>query len=75
MRVKEKKSKKKSSDEKKVPFSLVMKDTWLALRLSFKYAPFACAAMLFVYILDSAMGFLSSRNSLCDRALEPEVPV
>jgi len=64
LRVKEKKSKKKSSDEKKVPFSLVMKDTWLALRLSFKYAPFACAAMLFVYILDSAMGFLSSTYAL-----------
>ena len=54
----------KKNKDKKVPFSLVLKDTWLALKMAFRHAPVACIIMLASYILDSIIGFVSSTYAL-----------
>ncbi len=56
--------KEKKNKEKRVPFKLVMKDTWLSLCLAFRYAPFACVVMLLSYILESIIGFASGTYAL-----------
>lgn len=56
--------KEKKNKEKRVPFKLVMKDTWLSLCLAFRYAPFACIVMLLSYILESIIGFASGTYAL-----------
>lgn len=50
--------------KKKNPFKLVLKDTYLALKISFKHAPFACVVMLLSYILASIMYFVSGTYAL-----------
>ena len=54
----------KKNKDKKVPFSLVLKDTWLALKMAFRHAPVACIIMLASYILDSIISFVSSTYAL-----------
>ena len=62
--MKKEKTVKKKDKGRRVPFGLVLKDTWLALRLCFKHAPFACIMMLLSYILDSLIGFMSGTYAL-----------
>lgn len=50
--------------KKKNPFKLVVKDTMLALKISFKYAPFACIVMLLSYLIASIMYFVSGTYAL-----------
>lgn len=62
---KKKKDKQKDkTKERKVPFHLVMKDTFLALKLTFKHAPVACTIMLLSYLTDAFIGFASGTYAL-----------
>jgi len=63
-RRKDLKKKEKNNKEKRVPFRLVMKDTALALGLSFKHAPLACTIMLLSYLMDSVIYFISGTYAL-----------
>ena len=56
--------KEKDLKEKKVPFSLVIKDTFLCLKTCFKHAPLACIIMLLSYLVDSLIGFASSTYAI-----------
>ena len=50
--------------KRKNPFKLVVKDTILSLKISFKHAPFACIVMLLSYLLDSIMYFITGTYAL-----------
>ncbi|MBR2444554.1 MAG: ABC transporter ATP-binding protein [Clostridia bacterium] len=56
--------KKEKEKNRKAPFITVIKDTLFALKLSFKYAPFACIVMLLSYLLDSVMYFITGTYAL-----------
>ena len=56
--------KKEKEKNRKAPFLTVIKDTLFALKLSFKYAPFACIVMLLSYLLDSVMYFITGTYAL-----------
>ncbi|MBO5357327.1 MAG: ABC transporter ATP-binding protein [Clostridia bacterium] len=49
---------------RKAPFKVVIKDTLLALKISFKHAPLACIIMLFSYLMDSVMYFITGTYAL-----------
>ena len=51
-------------NKRKNPFKLVVKDTMLSLKISFRYAPFACIVMLLSYLLDSIMYFVTGTYAL-----------
>lgn len=59
-----KRKKVKKDKGKRIPFTLVIKDTFLAMKKCFSHAPLACTIMLISYLLDSVIGFTSSTYAL-----------
>ena len=58
------KKEKEEKEGRKVPFGLVIRDSALALKTTFKHAPLACTVMLISYLLDSVIGFMSGTYAL-----------
>lgn len=56
--------KKDKKQERKLSFKKVMKDTFFALKTTYKHAPVACTVMLLSYLLDALIGFVSSTYAL-----------
>ncbi len=59
-----KEKKQKKEKKKRVPFKVVMRDSFASLKICFKHSPFGCTIVLISYLIDALISFSSGTYAL-----------